>query len=854
MKPLSVLLLAVFSGQAWAADAAAAPSAPSSGETQFNPAFFGKTTDGKALDLSRFDKGNQPVPGTYRADVYVNQSWLGRRDVTLSQQGAEVVPCLTRVMMEALGVDFSKLPSSGAAQPLTDGACAPLPVVVPGGRQNFDLSELKLEVSIPQRYLRGQARGYVDPQYWDAGAPLAGFLSYNANTYRYANAGQSRSQYFVSANAGLNVQGWRLRYSGALSQQELGGGQGSLRSYQGSSTYAQHDLTDWRAQLTIGDSLTPSDLFNSVSFRGVQIQSDDRMQPESLQGYAPVVRGVADTQARVSVRQNGTLIYETTVPPGEFKIDDLYNTGYAGDLNVTVTESNGRIKQFVVPYASVPQLLRPDARRYSLLAGRLRNDNLNRVPDFLQGTYQRGLNNSLTGYGGAIVSERYQQLMLGMAFNTRIGAFSVDAAQSNASGLPASLHASKMSGQSYSVTYSKLLPSTLTNFTVAAYRYSTDGYLELSDFANLDNGAVVNRQRSRFQLNVDQPLPGNLGRLFLTGSAQNYWNRASSDVIYQAGYAKRLSWGSVSFSAGRTLNSLGLASTQYLLSLSLPLGKSASAPQLSASYASDSAQNRSGQLSLSGTAGEQHNFSYNVFGSNQHNGGASASSGGASVQYANSAATFNAAASGGNGSSQQSLGMSGALVFHPGGVTPAQTLGDSFAVIEAKGAEGAVVGNASGVTVDGSGYAVVPSLMPYRANEVSLDPKGLGDNVELQLTSSDVVPRAGSIVMLKFPTVLGQAMLVRLKLPDGQAIPVGSAVLDVQGHAVALVGQGGWVFLRGEQGQALRAKWGEGEGRSCGFHYQLPPVSAKTQHSGFARVEAPCVIASTPQADASSGR
>ncbi|WP_158253615.1 fimbria/pilus outer membrane usher protein [Chromobacterium alticapitis] len=850
MKPLVLLLLAAFNGQSLAADAVPAAG----GETQFNPAFFGKTMDGQALDLSRFDKGNQAEPGTYRADVYVNQSWIGRRDVTLSQRGPRVEACMSRVMMEGLGVDFSKLPQSTADSALAGGACAPMSEVVPGATQSFDLSELKLEVSIPQLYLRGQARGYVDPQYWDAGAPLAGFLSYNANGYRYDNAGQARNLYFLGANAGLNVREWRLRYSGTLSQQDHGDGQGSGRSYQGNAAYVQRDLTDWRAQLTMGDSQTPSDLFSSVSFRGVQIQSDDRMQPESLQGYAPIVRGVADTHAKVSVRQNGNLIYEATVPPGEFKVDDLYNTGYAGDLNVTVTEADGRTKQFVVPYASVPQLLRPDASRYSLLAGRLRNDSLSRLPDFIQGTYQRGLNNSFTGYGGAIASGRYQQLLLGLAFNTPIGAFSADMAQSTARGLPNYLaDGGRMSGQSYSVTYSKLLPFTQTNFTVAAYRYSTDGYLELADFARLDNGSIVYRQRSRFQLNVDQPLPGNLGRLFLTGSAQNYWNRDSSDVIYQAGYSKRLSWGSVSLSAGRTLNSLGAATTQYMLSLSLPLGRGMAAPQLTASYAADSRQSRSGQLSLNGTAGEQKDLSYSVYGSSQRNHGVGGDGGGASLQYATSAATFNAAASVGSGSSQQSLGLSGALVFHPGGVTAAQTLGDSIAVIEAKGAEGAVVGNANGVKVGGSGYAVVPSLMPYRANEISLDPKGLSDNVELQTTSSDVVPRAGSIVMLKFPTVQGQAALVRLRQPDGRAIPVGSAVLGGKGQSVALVGQGGWVFLRGLEGQALTAKWGEGEDRSCAFHYQAQQREAKAPHAGFARVEAQCVKHETRQADAAAG-
>ncbi|MCT6957964.1 fimbria/pilus outer membrane usher protein, partial [Salmonella enterica] len=83
------------------------------------------------------------------------------------------------------------------------------------------------------------------------------------------------------------------------------------------------------------------------------------MLPDSMRGYAPTVRGVAETNAKVTVRQNGVVLYETTVAPGPFTISDLYATGYGGDLAVTVTEADGRVRSFAVPYASVPQLLRP---------------------------------------------------------------------------------------------------------------------------------------------------------------------------------------------------------------------------------------------------------------------------------------------------------------------------------------------------------------------------------------------------------------------------------------------------------------------------------------------------------------
>ncbi len=41
-------------------------------------------------------------------------------------------------------------------------------------------------------------------------------------------------------------------------------------------------------------------------------------------GYAPQIRGYAKTNAKVEVRQQGNLIYQTTVTPGSFEINDLF--------------------------------------------------------------------------------------------------------------------------------------------------------------------------------------------------------------------------------------------------------------------------------------------------------------------------------------------------------------------------------------------------------------------------------------------------------------------------------------------------------------------------------------------------
>ncbi|NHQ81220.1 fimbrial biogenesis outer membrane usher protein [Chromobacterium vaccinii] len=839
LSPLSLLIFGLFGGQAALADTSAAENA-ALGDVQFNPVFINQNSNGKKVDLSRFNQMGGAFPGNYRADVYANSVWIGRRDVQMKELAeGKVLACFNRAMMDELGVDFTKVGNAAGVPGRDEPArCVDIAMVVPGAFSSFNSSDLRLDVSIPQKYMRAQARGYVAPEYWDAGAPFAGFLNYNANGYRYDNGAAGKStQYYFGANAGLNIGLWRFRYNGSLMQQDSGNGQ-SQRNYQGASAYTQRDVTDWHSVLTLGDYFTPSDMFSSVPFRGVQLSSDDRMLPESMQGYAPVVRGVAETNAKVSIRQNGNLIYENVVPPGEFSIDDLYNTGFSGDLEVTVTEADGRVRKFVVPYAAVPQLLREGQSRYAITAAQWRDNSLNKRPDFVQATYQRGISNSLTLYGGLIAADHYQSALFGSGVNTPLGALALDVTQSWARNLPYNASAANMQGQSYRVTYSKLMESTRTNFTVAAYRFSTDGYLELRDYANLINQVgVVYRAKNKFQLNADQPLGEGRGQLFFTGSTQDYWNQKGRDLTYQLGYSNSFKSVSLNLSAGRTQDSTGRIVNQYMLSLSMPLGREPYSPLLSTSVSGSSDRSGNAQVNLSGTTGELRNLSYNVYASgNRSSAGANSSGGGGSVQYATSVATLTAGASSSGGNSQANAGISGALVFHPGGVTAAQSLGESFAVVEAPGAEGAAVSNTNGVRVNKNGYAVVSSLMPYRRNEITLDPKGMDQDVELQETSVQDAPRAGAIVMLKFNTQQGKPVIVTLKRPDGSHLPVGATVSGGDDF-LTMVGQGGRAFLRGVEGKPLTASWGSDAGQQCRFSYQLPQ---KTGDAAYMRTDAVC--------------
>lgn len=808
--------------------AAQESNAPTDGDVIFNPTFLKGRRD-NAVDLSRFERGGQTMPGVYRADVYVNGNWVTSEDITLrARAGEQAQPCFTPAMLERYGANVASL-SPDALKPLAAAnACERLEALLPNATASFDAADLRLIITVPQADMRRTPRGYVDPKYWDRGVN-AGFIDYNANLYSTDSYGTAQTQGFLGLNTGVNVAGWQLRSNSSLSWQDSGSG-GSRMQWQNVATYVQRDLKRLRSRITLGESFTSGELFDSVGFRGAQIASDDRMLPESKRGYAPIVRGVAQTNAKVTVRQNGNIIYETTVAPGPFVLDDLYATGYGGNLDVTVQEADGRRNTFSVPYASVSQLLRPGVTRYALTVGQLRDSSLRgKAPYFAQGIMQRGITDQITLYGGLLGAQGYGATQAGIAINTKAGAISVDATAAQTS-VPG---ASSMRGQSYRVGYSKLLEQTSTNLTVAAYRYSTSGYLSLQDAARLrsyaragEDTSAVWQARSRFLVSANQPLGDRRGNLYVSASAQNYWNRPSSDVQFQIGYTN--SWRSISYNLSvsrmRSGND-GRQYSQFYVGVTIPLGRvSRTIATVSTNLTHDTRGNTQAQTSFNGTAGDLNQLSYNLHldANNSANTG-TAVGGGANLQYRAPFTELRAGASTGSHFRQMSVGAMGSIVAHPGGITLGQSLGDTIAIVEARGAKGASLTNAPGVRVDRHGYAIVPYLTPYSLNTVEIDPKGSPADVEIKETSQKVAPHLGSVVMLHYQTVRGRTLLAHATLPDGKPLPFGADVIDPSGSSVGAVGQGGQIYARvpADSG-TLTAKWGERSDQRCSFGYAVP--------------------------------
>ena len=874
-----------LSHPAWAAtaDASASPTAASAsgGFADFDRSMLAGAGHDTA-DLSRFEHGNPVLPGIYNLDVYLNKDWVGRMDVRFAapSRDANAVPCISTELLDRLGLAPAKAGAATSAQLSSPSACIALGDLIPGATLSFDMPNLRMDVAVPQAYMHERPRGWVNPASWDAGIP-AFLLNYNFNSYHANSGSQSQTSTYLGLRAGFNIGLWQFRQNSTAIWQSGAAGQPSERHWHNIDAYVQRALPSLGAVLSLGDSHTDGAVFDSYALRGVQLGTDDRMLPQSLRGYAPVVRGMAYTNAKVVVSQNGVQIYQTTVAPGPFVIDDLYPTGYGGDLVVTVTEADGRQRSFTVPYAAVAQLMRAGVTRFDVAAGQLRDTILQDSPNVIQAAVQHGFNNLLTGYAGVQGSAGYAAALVGGALNTRLGALALDITQARTS-IPGY---GTYNGQSFRITYSKVIPETDTSLSVAADRYSTGGFLSLGDaeaardyakrglnalqyqpsnvqtidglpaqslltpaqLATLDGTAYNNspytargllQQRNRFTMTLSQRL-GRGGSLYANASINNYWNRNGSDTQFQVGYNNhigRLAYG-LSVSRGRTV--LGSYDNQVSFNASLPLGDSPHTPSVSFNLNHDTGNGSQEQATVNGTLGQWNQFNYGATAS--HGGSNTGNAYDVNAGYNSPYATFNASIGNGNGYSQASFGASGAVVAHAGGVTFGQSTGDTIALVHAPGAAGAHILSAPGLKVDHAGYALVPYLAPYQLDTVQIDPQGLPLGVQLDATSAQVAPYAGAVVRLDFKSKYGQALIARIHMPDGKPVPFGAEVRDAQGNTVGIVGQDGQALLAVHANSGVLTVQQDQSAAICRFNYQVATPNRKAATS-FRPINATCAI------------
>ncbi|QPR27578.1 fimbria/pilus outer membrane usher protein [Edwardsiella hoshinae] len=731
-----------------------------------------------------------PYPGEYPLDVQVNGEWRGQYTLTIDQQPDNT--CLSATQLHSLGI---KLPT-----PPFDTNCITLRQALHGGSYRFDTGLLQLNLTLPQAFVISKEKGYITPEGWDRGIN-AFFTSYNASYYYsdYRGNGHSRNTY-LNLNSGLNLLGWQLRAATSYNQRD-----GQRGDWSSNSAYLQRSFAPIHGVLRLGDMYSATDLFAGVRFRGVRLFSELRMLPNSKQHFTPLVRGVAQSNALVTVEQNDVIVYRQEVPPGPFSIEDLQLVGGGADLNVSVQEADGRVTRFIVPYSALPNMLQPGVGKYDLAAGQTYLPNIDDQRGFFQGSYQHGLNSLLTLYGGVQASQDYYALLLGNGLNTRLGAFSLDITHS-ASRLA---DRDEQYGQSYQLAYNKYLATTATHFSLAAYRYSSRHYRTLSDHLYLndkradpvsawDHYRYDPGRKNNFTLNLNQTLADGWGSLFISGTWRDYWGSHERRQDYQVSYSNNWQQLNYTLAASQTYDQGMNSDRRFYLYFTLPLNVGEPRRPLYLSNATTIDRNgyQSNTTTLSGSAGEWQQLNYGFNLNNQRSDRLTALGG--NLSYKARSATLNASYSQSQDYRQSSAGISGGIVAYRGGVLFSNTLTDTMAIVDAPGLRAASVNGYGYHTTNSAGQALYAALTPYRENSLRLTPSAQDDTVALKSNMQKRAPYQGAVVLARFETDTRQHFYFRAQRADGAPLNFGYPVNGRDGEPLGLVGQGGMISLRSD--------------------------------------------------------
>jgi len=771
---------------------------------QFNADIL-DVNDRKNIDLSQFSRSGYIMPGSYGMVVHLNKSELPEQKIAFyppDNDPAGSRACVAKALVDQLGL------KSAAMQSLTwwhQGECldeSSLKGMVSRG----DLATGTLYLSVPQAYLEYSSDDWDPPSRWDEGIPGLLF-DYNVNAQsRQQQQGGTRG-YSVSGNgtAGANLGAWRLRadWQGQVNHQ-TGSGQSTEKRLDWSRYYAYRAVSALRSRLTLGEDYLDSGIFDSFRFSGASLVSDDNMLPPNLRGYAPEVVGVAKTNAKVTISQQGRVIYETQVAAGPFRIQDI-NDAVTGELDVRVEEQDGGVQAFKVNTASIPYLTRPGSWRFKLAAGKPSDwQHHSRGPLFGTGEFSWGVSNGWSLYGGALLGGDYNALSLGVGRDLMMfGALSFDATQSRAR-LPQ--RDETLSGGSYRVSYSKTFDELDSQVTFAGYRFSEEDFMSMSEYLDARYyGSRVGNNKEMYTITFNKQFRDWGLSSYLNYSHQTYWDRPSNDrynltlsSYFDLGEIKNLN---LSLSAYRNRYNDTNDDGVYL-SLSMPWGNGATLSYNSTVNRNDTT-NRVGYYQR---VDEHNNYQLsagsarhgaNLSGYYNHEGDAARLSANASYQEGRYSAVGVSAQGG------ATLTPEGGALHRVG------MIGGTRLLLDTNGVGGVPVrGYGSIVRTNRFGKAVVADVNSYYRNKASIDLDKLGDNAEATRSVVQATLTEGAIGYRQFDVIAGEKAMAIVKLADGSTPPFGATVLNARKQETGIVNDGGSVYLSGVRaGESMTLHW-----------------------------------------------
>lgn len=560
--------------------------------------------------------------------------------------------------------------------------------------------------------------------------------------------------------------------------------------------------------LKVGDSISRDiALGANVRFAGLQWGTNFALQPNKITVPQPSINGASAIPSTAEIFINNAKRASEKLPVGPFTIQNLPVVTGQGQAKVVVTDILGQEQEIIVPYYVSPQSLRAGLSDYAVQLGVIRQnygiDSQNYGHPFASVVHRVGINNQFTLEVEGQLSRHLQMLSYGTVLNFQnLGALHAVAALSS--------NEDTKQGSALYLAVSRQQPhlNVGANMTVQSREY-------------VNIGSFEQQQPNHYvgQLFANIPIRFN-GSLSASYSYQQPFDAAKFDFI-QANYSVNLGrFGTLAAALTHTFGSKQDTLTQ--LNYSLPLGYSTN------TYLSLYPEQDRRRLSVQRNLQKGEDWGYSLA---TERGKVERDE--ASLLWQNRVGRYALKAEHLNQHTDTEARVSGSVAFLAGEAFLGQRIDKGFAVVQVPDFNNVRIYHDNRLMgkTSNTGTLMIPQLRPYQKNTLRLAVEDLPLDAQLNTATIDVTPTFRSGLYVKFPVKKSYSATLKLLQVNGQVVPTGATLQNVQSQDIFSVGLKGKVYLTGlsTTPQTFLVKWDES---SCTIEVALKTLNQVQSNLG----------------------
>lgn len=644
----------------------------------------------------------------------------------------------------------------------------------------------------------------------------AALLNYDALSVSNHFQGQSRQFQSLQTEAGLNVGDWILRSRQSYFKSDR------QSRFEHLYAYGQKTFTDIGSTLQAGQINIVNSIFPGYRLNGAQITPEAALQRASL-STKTLVEGIANSPARIEVRQNGALIYSTMVPQGPYALTDIPLLNTSSDLEVTVSETGGSSSTYTVPAAELISGTLGGTPGYSLAIGQYDPYGSSELdkPMLATGSGTWSLNDKTNATAGIMASQHYH------AGGWAIDRILTPTTFASARQLVSRAQREGVSGTQLSVSLSsQLTPSVSASFGASQ---QTSGFRDLGD--SVDKRAHHRWFDSRYKSQYSGTLGWSnqsLGGLYGSYSQSSTFDGRKIQRMTGT-WSKTFKGATFSLNVQHSGGDTGRfgAGNSVLFSISAPLGG-----RSFRTYVDHTSERTRTGASVSEQVNDY--VAYNISADYDDRQRDANVSGNVSIlpRYLQTNLGY---AKNGSSSTMYSGQIRGGIAIHKEGATLSPyAITDTFGIAKVGDVTGVRISTPQGpVWTDAAGRAVVPQLTPYQTSRLEISTKSLPRNIDLVNGYQAIDAGRGTVQYVDFGIISTRRALLTAKQPNGEYLPKGAAIMNGKGEFITTVLDKGKIFLpNADTSEPLHVEMSQGD--QCKLAFELnekPDLSNYYEHA-----------------------